>query len=104
MAISFEGLKKTKVDFLERFIETEVGDELDSLQLEEDVQALKNLNLFYDVSVSHKDKVEGKEVTYHLKEVLTLLPIFGFGGIQGCLLYTSPSPRDLSTSRMPSSA
>ena len=25
-------------------------------------------------------------------------------GIQACLLYTSPSPRDLSTSRMPSSA
>ena len=24
--------------------------------------------------------------------------------IMGCLLYTSPSPRDLSTSRMPSSA
>ena len=33
-----------------------------------------------------------------------------YGGIpceadnKGCLLYTSPSPRDLSTSRMPSSA
>ena len=26
------------------------------------------------------------------------------GGPIGCLLYTSPSPRDLSTSRMPSSA
>ena len=26
------------------------------------------------------------------------------GEAQGCLLYTSPSPRDLSTSRMPSSA
>ena len=26
------------------------------------------------------------------------------GIIMGCLLYTSPSPRDLSTSRMPSSA
>ena len=26
------------------------------------------------------------------------------GGTQACLLYTSPSPRDLSTSRMPSSA
>ena len=25
-------------------------------------------------------------------------------GLRGCLLYTSPSPRDLSTSRMPSSA
>ena len=28
----------------------------------------------------------------------------GSTGAQGCLLYTSPSPRDLSTSRMPSSA
>ena len=27
-----------------------------------------------------------------------------FGGLPACLLYTSPSPRDLSTSRMPSSA
>ena len=27
-----------------------------------------------------------------------------FGEAQLCLLYTSPSPRDLSTSRMPSSA
>ena len=27
-----------------------------------------------------------------------------FGRPKGCLLYTSPSPRDLSTSRMPSSA
>ena len=26
------------------------------------------------------------------------------GDLEGCLLYTSPSPRDLSTSRMPSSA
>ena len=33
---------------------------------------------------------------------LTLLPTFD--GVRGCLLYTSPSPRDLSTSRMPSSA
>ena len=28
----------------------------------------------------------------------------GDGGAEPCLLYTSPSPRDLSTSRMPSSA
>ena len=30
--------------------------------------------------------------------------LVAFGGIYPCLLYTSPSPRDLSTSRMPSSA
>ena len=29
---------------------------------------------------------------------------FAQSNIEGCLLYTSPSPRDLSTSRMPSSA
>ena len=28
----------------------------------------------------------------------------GYGGNNGCLLYTSPSPRDVSRSRMPSSA
>ena len=28
----------------------------------------------------------------------------GSDDVNGCLLYTSPSPRDLSTSRMPSSA
>mgnify|MGYP003323671880 CR=1 FL=1 len=33
------------------------------------------------------------------KEVVNL-----YGGYKDCLLYTSPSPRDLSTSRMPSSA
>ena len=33
-----------------------------------------------------------------------LLGDLGAWGSGGCLLYTSPSPRDLSTSRMPSSA
>ena len=36
------------------------------------------------------------------------VPPVAYGGIERmvdvCLLYTSPSPRDLSTSRMPSSA
>ena len=36
-----------------------------------------------------------------LVESLVNPQMFGMGG---CLLYTSPSPRDLSTSRMPSSA
>ena len=39
-------------------------------------------------------------------EALTDADINGFIGslFSNCLLYTSPSPRDLSTSRMPSSA
>ena len=39
-------------------------------------------------------------------EIEFRLPDIGEGVVEGeiCLLYTSPSPRDLSTSRMPSSA
>ena len=39
-------------------------------------------------------------------KVLTELPVLtsDFNQSTFCLLYTSPSPRDLSTSRMPSSA
>ena len=45
-----------------------------------------------------------------LPPVRTLTGLAGWGATAGfglfwiCLLYTSPSPRDLSTSRMPSSA
>ena len=44
--------------------------------------------------------------TVHFKNA-TILQIYAFlstGHDESCLLYTSPSPRDLSTSRMPSSA
>ena len=34
----------------------------------------------------------------------TLIPVLAMRVASPCLLYTSPSPRDLSTSRMPSSA
>jgi len=37
-------------------------------------------------------------------EILTDEGVTGCAVNYGCLLYTSPSPRDLSTSRMPSSA
>ena len=39
----------------------------------------------------------------HIKK-LGIQSIFDLKEITYCLLYTSPSPRDLSTSRMPSSA
>ena len=45
---------------------------------------------------------------WHTQEDLTIIREKIAAGeepwITGCLLYTSPSPRDLSTSRMPSSA
>ena len=48
---------------------------------------------------------QGK-VTYkpNIYNTYTILSINGSSMYDSCLLYTSPSPRDLSTSRMPSSA
>ena len=55
-----------------------------------------------------------KPYCYHIDQFESLRPVFmqvfkyaramGFDMIQGCLLYTSPSPRDGLLSRMPSSA
>ena len=44
-------------------------------------------------------KTENGE-TLDMRDIVKLF----FESDEGCLLYTSPSPRDLSTSRMPSSA
>ena len=59
--------------------------------------------------VVHRDKTAGKVpgifqlvIPAELVED-TLNELLQFC-VEGCLLYTSPSPRDLSTSRMPSSA
>ena len=63
---------------------------------------------------SQADSVTSATPLYLLKESNMSLPEMGLSyldlflgnraGCIGCLLYTSPSPRDLSTSRMPSSA
>ena len=55
-----------------------------------DMKALSKEGLWEEYSLKEKDGQEGKEESQ--KEYVS------------CLLYTSPSPRDLSTSRMPSSA
>ena len=43
-------------------------------------------------------------ITVPLQMIEFYLILAACTAIAGCLLYTSPSPRDLSTSRMPSSA
>ena len=68
---------------------------------------------------SHKGNVSARDLVtqnlctalasdYHypslLQAALQLSTEIGFENAWPCLLYTSPSPRDLSTSRMPSSA
>ena len=53
------------------------------------------------IAISEKENAEMKKVVQAEPD-----KFFGLGyvNVNDCLLYTSPSPRDLSTSRMPSSA
>ena len=52
-------------------------------------------------SVASQQDIEFVEI-YNAES--TAVNLSGWSLTKGCLLYTSPSPRDLSTSRMPSSA
>ena len=52
--------------------------------------------LFSDIA----KKINTFRITHPKKEVIRL----GIGDVTRCLLYTSPSPRDMRRSRMPSSA
>ena len=45
-----------------------------------------------------------KELLRIGKSVIVSIPNFGYWKVRTCLLYTSPSPRDATLSRMPSSA
>ena len=56
--------------------------------------------------VSEGDRLKVESLTAEAGEQVQLAEVLlvGSGESVTCLLYTSPSPRDLSTSRMPSSA
>ena len=86
-----------------------VGEELASI-----VESREDLSLAFVSSFSHEGK-EYKEVYSKTNSKLVLQPIdqmpdnldyvfFATKHDYSCLLYTSPSPRDISGSRMPSSA
>ena len=64
------------------------------------VMGMDNIEIHWNtetVDILGAEQVEGAKVRNNQTGEETVLPVT-------CLLYTSPSPRDLSTSRMPSSA
>ena len=67
---------------------------LQAVEIQKIIEANLNCNFI---------KVNGDDGT-HFDAVIVSDAFNGHSMIKHCLLYTSPSPRDLSTSRMPSSA
>ena len=64
-------------------------------------------DFYYQDALTWEDMDTGHDVTWNITTGLTINP--GEGAVTaavtyGCLLYTSPSPRDMRRSRMPSSA
>ena len=57
-----------------------------------------------DQTTAATDIMGGVEEAVEEEKSVVVLAQWGGGPFKCCLLYTSPSPRDLSTSRMPSSA
>lgn len=79
--IAFQGLQKTRVHFLKRFIQTEAGQAFNPELVASDEQSLRNLQIFSEVS-SRLEMRDGKNtLVFVLEEQITRLPITNFGGI-----------------------
>jgi len=80
-AIELKGLVKTEKAYLMRFIQSKVGSTYVAQRIQKDIQRLRNLQLFLSVKHTVQGVSGGKKITYHFQELITLLPIFNFGGI-----------------------
>jgi outer membrane protein assembly factor BamA len=81
-SVDYDGLTKTKEDFLNQLIKCKPGIKFDTLTIKEDEQTLKNLNLFFSVSSKYvyNDLQKGYDITFIIKEAKYIYPIFAIEG------------------------
>ncbi|NOQ75003.1 MAG: BamA/TamA family outer membrane protein [Crocinitomix sp.] len=81
--IHFEGATKTDTNYLAALIDCKVGTELDSTILANDLQTLKNLNLFFSVDHSVKiDPAGNAHLVFIIEEAVYLYPIVSISGFK----------------------
>jgi outer membrane protein insertion porin family len=80
--VEFMGLKRTKPKYLRQLIATRADAPFSAETLAQDVQILRNLGLFSNVNTKIENTENGVKIWFVLKEWLTRIPIFRFGGIQ----------------------
>jgi FKBP-type peptidyl-prolyl cis-trans isomerase SlyD len=107
-----------KVYSVEYTVKNEAGEVVDTNVGEESLEFISGKNQVisgFEKAVTEMEVNEEKTVTIpsseaygeYIEDLTQTLPREQFEGIdlkKGCLLYTSPSPRDRQKSRMPSSA
>lgn len=82
--VRFEGLEKTKPEYLRRFIQTKAGTTLDASQLQQDAQYLSNVPFILNARVRVRaadSGARGLVVSFQCEEQHTLVPILNFGGL-----------------------
>ena len=81
--IEFAGITKTNPTYLRALIESKIGNELDSLTVEKDVQTLKNLNLFFSVDRAYTINKNGKyALVFKIEEAVYIYPILTVSGFK----------------------
>lgn len=86
-AISFEGLDKTKPQYLKRFIKTDTSRKLDSSLLVEDAQYLSNIPFILNTTYEVKFEGDKATVIFICQEQQTLVPIINFGDLPNNLWF-----------------
>ena len=94
-------LKILRVRYASEVIHSEIETSL--LQSVDYLRDFANLNRQNTELEKEPDDLESTKFSNQIQPIFDRLQQ-QLGELQDCLLYTSPSPRDLSTSRMPSSA
>ncbi len=82
-SIRFEGLKKTKVSYLQHFLQSKEGAVFNPVTIRQDEQQLNNLSNLTRVVCTRDTCQEGINVIFKVEEALTIFPIVGFGRIKG---------------------
>ena len=81
---------------------------LDWLEAKTGKPVLAVLPYLHNLHIEAEDAVAQQQLDSQQQQLKVVVPVYprasNHTDFDACLLYTSPSPRDLSTSRMPSSA
>ena len=109
--IRIEGLQRVSLGSVLDTVPITIGDRIEKRDYQRVIKTLFATGQFDDIQL----RAEGNILFINVEERPTISSIYIdgnsaiktedlLGALNSCLLYTSPSPRDLSTSRMPSSA